>query len=535
MDYASSFYQVYLKENKSDKLVGLDFQSPYFVFEYEILIKYIRILLFYLVRLRKMGIRNRQIEDFFLKIFFSGLLNIEYTEKQFFEFITILYDFVIQAQKLYISVCEKNNLNIETAKTKLKDPRTLSFLDLIKEGQKEFNRKFQKFDINQIKFFELYMNIVKSIAIHFTELKILGVFDEASFNYMTDFYSMPSNFQKAYLQKSINAFAEIDHQLLLKIYEVKKEKYGEIESAEISTSIIPGKAILVSGSNLAELEMILEASKYRNINIYTYGNMISAHTYPKFKTYPHLVGHFSKDTESYLADFSEFPGAILLTSFSFINVEKFYQGRIYTTDTIAPQNVIIIKDYDFEPLIQSALHSDGFIQRIEKDSIKFNISEAKFFNEVNNLAQEIEEGRIKHIFAMGIPQNTIQKEYFDKFLNLLEDDCFIFSFSYFNRTDLFFHLESDYIMPFLYKALDILLQNNSIEQLNPIILFTRCEIHIFSNLFYLKQIGVKQMYLADYPPNLINPAFINFIRETFDVKNYTNPKTDLKDMLADKE
>lgn len=534
MEFTYSYQKTFLKEIRPDEFVsrGAGFQSAYFVFEFETIILYTRRLVFYLVKLGKMGIRNQKFEQDYIDILPTGLLNVEYNQKQFIDFATILYDDMIQAREMYVSVCKKNNLEIEPFKPELKDPRKLDFLTLVKEGQKYFFKKYKTFNLDEMNFIELHLTAFKSITIHFTELRILGVHNEMVYNYSSAYFSAKLEKLRGKALYEINkVLFQLNNDELQQLYEVKKEKYGEFEATEISTSRRPGKAILVSGSNLRELELILEATKDRGIDVYTHGNMLLAHAYPKFKTYQNLVGHFSEGKESYLVDFLNFPGSILLTRYSYINVEDFYHGRLYTTDVMSTPNVSLIKNNNFEPLIESALRAEGFDEKIEKPPIKFNFSEKWFFNKITEIAEKIENGEIKHIFVIGIPANKMQQEYFDKLVSLLGNDCFAISFSYFNQTANILNIDLDYIFTFLCKALQILTRKISIEQLNPILLFTSCGINVFSNVVYMKMIGISKIYLADCPTTLVNPAFMAFIRKTYDIKNYTTPENDLKDML----
>lgn len=535
MDYTSALHQVFLKEIKYDEPVsrGAGFQSPYFVFEFQVIVLYTRRLAFYLSRLLQMGTRNQKFEQDFLYIIPSGLLNVEYTPKQFLEFVTTLYDDMLQAKEMYISVCKKDNLEIETVKPKLKDPRNLDFISLINEGQKYFFSKYKTFSVDEMNVVELHLTAFKSIAMHFTELQLLGVYNETVLNYGLFFFgTKKENLRGKNIYEVNKSLLNLNNTLLQQLHEAKKKRYGEIEATEIPASRRPGKAILASGPNLRELELVLEATKDRGIDVYTHGNMLIAHAYPKFKTYPNLVGYFSEEKESYLVDFLNFPGPILLTRNSYINVEDFYQGGIYTTDVISTPNVSLIKNNNFEPLIASALRGEGFTEIIEKPSINFRFSENGFFKKITEVAEKIENGEIKHFFAIGIPTNKMQQEYLNKFLSLLDNDCFALSFSYFNQTAKILNIDPDYAFTFLYKALQILTRKLSMQQLDPVLLFTSCGINTFSNAVHMKMLGINKIYLMDCPASLVNPAFTAFIRKTFNIKNYTTPENDLKNMLS---
>lgn len=457
MDFTSNYHQTYLKEIRySESIVGASrFQSPYFVFELEALIKYTEELVIPILLLKELGITNEKIKENFFKTFSVGISNIEYPIERFIEVIIRLYDDMIQAREIYASVCIRNNLENRLPKLNLKDPRKLSFADLIKQGQKSFNKKYKKLTSDEMGWSELLLHIMKSIWVNLVELRNLGFDDEEAYINLASIFGWRQRFKqknksltKKVLPELIQRLVETDTRLIRRLYEAKKEKYGEMELTEVSTSVRVNKAILVSGHDFGELEMLLKATKDKGIDIYTHGYMLSAHAYPKFKTYPNLVGHFGEGVENYLLNFSEFPGAIFLTRFSLISLESFYRGRIYTTDVVALPGVILIKNNDFTPLIESALHSEGFTEIIKKPPIKLNFSE-----------------------------------------------------------------------------------KNIMEKLCPIILFTKCGEHMLSNAVYLKKIGVRKVYFADCASNLFNPALIDSTRKIFDIKNYTNPENDLKDIL----
>ena len=81
-------------------------------------------------------------------------------------------------------------------------------------------------------------------------------------------------------------------------------------------------------------------TKDKNIDVYTHGEMIIAHTYPKFREYKHLIGHFGVGVENCLLDFATFPGAILITKYAVENIEYLYRGRLFTMDSFVPKGAI---------------------------------------------------------------------------------------------------------------------------------------------------------------------------------------------------
>lgn len=532
----SKDYQVKPQELEYDECIsrGICSISPTVTSLQEVILIYLKELAFYLLELQTLGIHNEKIKENIIEVI-SGLVgNFEYEQSQFNEIILRLYSDLYQARDLYISLCEKNNLTANYLKSKLKISRNMTLVGAIRQGQKYSAQKIKLFSPEQKNLFEIILITIKSICIHIVELKGLGVEDDGdAYKAILTMLSI-MNFENTScekLQEIIQKFVESDYILLQKLQEAKEEKYGEMAPTEVSMSTRPNKAILVSGSDVKELEMLLEATKGKDIDVYTHGHMIMAHAFPKFKTYPHLVGHIGKGAETYFIDFAAFPGVVFTTRHSLQRTENLYQSRIFTTDVIAPKGVVTIKNHNFQPLIEAALSAKGFTSKHEQEAIKINLHEKTILAKITEVAQRIENGEIKHFFAIGVSNHTkLQKEYFAKFLNLLGEDCFALSFSYSNGADNVLAVESDYKLPILYKALNILTRNISMADLNPIILLTRCDVHTIPNLLHLKFMGINKIYFTNCSPILVNPALVQAIRDMYDIKNYTNPVTDFKAM-----
>jgi len=531
-------YLLHTKENNIEdyNAKGIYAQSPTLAFLHEVVISYLQELSFYLLQLKELGITNDNIKNDVIDALSGIVINIEYNQQRFYEIIIRLYTDLAQAKDLYTSVCKRNTLQPKFMKSTLKNPEKLSYVDAISQGQKFFFQKFDKFTPAQMNLFELTLNVLKSVCINLVELKDLSIDDEKTYTAILLLLSLETSYEvfSAKNQDLIKELIKLDHDLLIKLDEIREERYGQLMPKEISCSTKQNKAILVSGTNLRELELLLEATKNKGIDIYTHGRMVMAHAFPKLKKYPHLVGHVGEDPDAYMIDFSEFPGPIFMTKHSFQRVDHLYRSRIFTTDTLAPRGATRIYNRNFQPLIDSALSANGYAYTTEKPPLKIDINEKQVLKKIADIAEKIAKGEIKHFITIGVSNHTKQqKEYFDTLLKLIDDDCFVLSFSYTNKKKNVLLVESDYGFPLLYKTLAILTKKLPIEELNPIILFTRCEPHTVSNVLYLKEMGIKKIYFNDCSSSMINPALTDAMKELFDIKSYTNPQADLKDMLAD--
>lgn len=530
--------QRYLKGTEYDEFIarGISYlNSPSLILLHDRIISYLQELAFYLVRLNKLGINNEKIKNDILEAISGMAVNIDYDPEYFSDLINRLYMGMIQAKDLYISVCQRNNLEPEILKSVLKNPQKMSLSDMIVFGQKGYAKKIKKFTPVQENFTTIIFNIGKNICIYIVELKEFGIDNEESYQLILEALNAGNSYITYAKRELTDEFIKINDFLAQELEKVITERYGEVVPTEVSCSIRPNKAILVSGSNLRELELLLEATKDKNIDIYTHDNLIIAHAYPKFKTYPHLVGHIGECVENYLLDFNNFPGAILMTRHSLQRVENIYRGGIFTTDIITSPGVVMIKNNDLEPLIKSALRAEGFEETVKKPSIKLNFSEKEFIEKITEIAQKIEEGEIKHFFVIGTSNCTqAQKDYFEKLLNSLGNDCFVLSFSYTNNRNNILSINfNDYWFTIFYKAIDVLTKKLKIEDLNINIFFTKWGLNTFYEVLHMKNIGIEKIYLPECSPNLFNPFFIEAFKKIFDLKTYTNPENDLKDMLAE--
>ena len=90
--------------------------------------------------------------------------------------------------------------------------------------------------------------------------------------------------------------------------------YGNPEMTKVNIGVGTRPAILVSGHDLRDLEMLLEQTKGTGIDVYTHSEMLPAHYYPAFKKYSHFVGNYGNAWWKQKEEFESFNGPILMTT-----------------------------------------------------------------------------------------------------------------------------------------------------------------------------------------------------------------------------
>lgn len=528
------------KHQKTDEetcmLTGTCSISPFLSSIHAVILAYLEELAFYLVELKTLGTTNETIKENIIQVFSELISNIEYTQEKLDYSISTIYKDLYNAKELYKHLCEKNNITPSYLKSAIKISKSFTITQAMIQGQNFFTKKVKNIDEEKKKLLEIMLILSKSICIYITELKWLNADYDEAYNALIDLLGL-MNFEKLSsknFEGIIEKYTKLDHNFMLKVFDAKKTLFGKFIASEVTVSTRQGKAILVSGNNLKELELILEATKDKCIDIYTHGEMIIAHAFEKFKEYPNLIGHIGHGVEYSMSDFSKFKGAIFLTKLSLHKIKNMYHGHVFTSDANSPKGITIIKENNFEPIIQAALSSNGFAEHQEYKSIEVGIDEECFIKKIHEIADRVDKNEIKHVFMVGVPNRTeAQKEYFKEFLNLLDDDCFAVSFTETTNRKNVLYMNVDYATPFVYITLNIFVKRKSFKKMKSIVLYTKCEPHTIPTVFNMKYMGINDIYFTNCPSSVMDPAITEWMKKTLQLKSYTNPKDDFKAMIRE--
>ncbi len=177
--------------------------------------------------------------------------------------------------------------------------------------------------------------------------------------------------------------------------------YGAPVPTKVRITPTEGKSILVSGHDLRDLGAILEATKDKGINVYTHGEMLPAHSYPKLKAYPHLVGNYGGAWQNQQQEFAVFPGAIVMTSNCLIEPNARYRNRIFTAGPVGWPGLRHITNGDFSPVVQAALALPGFKATEPEKTIMIGFGREAVLGVADTVISAVKSGAIKHFFLIG--------------------------------------------------------------------------------------------------------------------------------------
>lgn len=496
----------------------------------EVIVMYIKQLAFYTLKLKKHGVTNKVIRDNILNTLSGLVSNTDYSQEQFKNIIITIYDNLRQSKILYERICKNNNISSDKLEAQLKLHKKFDLTTAIKQGEKEFLRKNKILDTQHRHIYEIMFVLIKNVCINLIQLKSYDKeYDDAYYSLLQLLNMM--NYKKTsieILKKVLAKFTTTNYKLVKLLHNEEKEAFGKQEPTEVSFSTRNGKAILVSGSNLKELEDVLKATNGINIDVYTHGSMILGHTYPKLKQYKQLKGQFGLGVENCLLDFATFPGSILMTKNSLQNIEYLYRGRLFTTDVNVPKGVTQIINKDFKPLIKSALDAKGFAKGQIRNSLKIGYNDIVIERRVNEIITKINSRDIKHLIIVGILNHTsLQKRYFSRLLKTLPANCHAITLSTYTPSTNTFQINSAYDFMLMYKILEDF--NKKIEQrtFDITVFLTKCDKYAISNMLNLKELGVKNIFLSHCSPISINPIITEAFKDIYKVKTISTPKEDL--------
>lgn len=516
---------------------GICSVNPRLTSLHEVVLVHLKELAFYLLKLNDLKITNRAIKDTVIDALSGILANSEYSQQQFQKIISELNSDIEQSKALYQNFCEKSNINAESLKSYFKRTKVFNLTEAIKKGEKYSLKKRSSFVGQQKDLYDIMLFLVKSMCIKIIELERLGKEDDEYYYgilSMLNIMNLPE-FSEEKIKEEINKSIELYYKLVVTVFYTQVEHYGEMTPVDVSFSTTPGKAILVSGSDYKKLELVLQAVENSEISVYTHGQeMLLAHAFPKLRSHPNLKGHFGLGSDNSVIDFSEFPGPILMTKLTLNSTVSLYRGHLFTLDSVTTPGVIQIKENNYDAVIKAAHESKGFVHGREKPSTKVGYSEKEIYEKLDEIIAKLKTNEIKHLYIVGLFNypNSCDK-YFESFFKALPEDCFAISLSCNVTGENIFHVDSFFDYSLLYKILKYLNEKLPINELKMSVFVSKCEKHTIAALLYLKHIGIKNVYMCKCPSILINPALMETLHEIYEIKKFSDARSDIQATLAE--
>ncbi len=487
----------------------------------------IRQTAYFLIKLRDLGKIKPEIVHDLVEVIASVEAIKDYTEAQILDIFSKQYVNLVNARKEYLKVCKEFNCKCDDIKNLVKLSPMTNLSGILKRGDREFLLKYKKFTLTKNYYAEILSGVMKSVCLNLIEIyKFNSEYTAASdevLNALNIFNRSHVLTEK--IKNCTDKLAQCNIELLKLLNDLQKNNYGIAEKNVVSYSTRPNKAIMVSGSGLKDLEVLLKELENEDIDVYTNGNLLIAHTFPYFKNNKKLIGHFGNGVLSTILDFATFPGAILLTQNESQNIEYLYRGRLFSTDKIPPKGVASIANNDFTQLINSAKQAKGFAKGRQREAgvVGFNPEE------ISEKLDDMLSTNPEKIYIIGFSNLSLkQKEYFSEFFSLMPKNSYAISFSYNPDMKNVLHMNIGRNYPLLYSVLHILFEKIPANSDKLAFFLTKCDISTLSYIISLKNNGAKKVFLSDCPSLVINPAVLRAFNKLYDIHDITTPQNDLK-------
>lgn len=331
------------------------------------------------------------------------------------------------------------------------------------------------------------------------------------------------------------------------------ETYGNPEPVTVPLSVEKGPFIVITGHDLKDLQLLLEQTEGKGINIYTHGEMLPAHAYPNLKRYTHLKGNFGTAWQNQQKEFADLPAPILFTTNCLMPVKPSYADRVFTTETVSyPEIVHIGEDKDFGPVIQRALELGGYAEDMQFTGINGGTQVMTGFahNAVLSAAGEIVDavkaGQISHFFLVGGCDGARPgRNYYTEFVKQTPADSIILTLACgkyrFNDLDAGTIGKFPRIMDMgqcndAYSAIKTAAAlaeafDCGLNDLPLTLVLSWYEQKAVCILLTLLHLGMKNIYLGPTLPAFLSPDVLSYLVDNFGISPISTPEEDLKKIL----
>jgi len=325
------------------------------------------------------------------------------------------------------------------------------------------------------------------------------------------------------------------------------ETYGHPVPTEVPLGVKKGKAILVSGHDLKDLEAILKQTEGKGIFVYTHGEMLPTHGYPNLKKYPHFYGHYGTAWQNQHKEFGAFPGSIVMTTNCIQRPLDSYKENIFTVGPVGWPGVRHLSGDDFTPAIDRALALPGFTADSEAGSVMVGFARNAIMSVAGTVIDAVKAGKIRHFFLVaGCDGANPGRNYYTEFVEKVPQDCVVLTlacgkFRFFDQK-----LGDIGGIPRLldvgqcndaYSAIQIAVAlagafNVGVNELPLSFVLSWYEQKAVAILLTLLHLGIKNIRLGPTLPAFLTPNVLKVLVENYNIKPITTPDQDLKEILG---
>lgn len=335
--------------------------------------------------------------------------------------------------------------------------------------------------------------------------------------------------------------------------EANTSTYGHPEITKVNIGVRNNPGILISGHDLKDLEMLLEQTEGTGVDVYTHGEMLPGHYYPKFKKYAHFAGNYGNAWWLQNKEFASFNGPILMTTNCITPVQDSYRGRIFTTGAVGYEGCIHITadengNKDFSQIIELAKNCKAPTE-IETGEIVGGFAHNQVLALADQVVDAVKSGAIRRFFVMaGCDGRAKSRDYYREFAEKLPKDTVILTagcakYKY-NKLPLgdingiprvldAGQCNDSYSLVVIALKLAEVFGTDSVNELPISYNIAWYEQKAVIVLLSLLHLGVKNIHLGPTLPAFLSPNVAKVLVENFGIGGITNVEDDMKMFLGE--
>ena len=494
---------------------------------------------------RKVGVSDHDINVFTLQALFGTLTNVDFDPSRF---VTWINDAVKHREALKAKVkAAGGNVAIPGAAATLTPAATLE--GLVAQGEQLGIKTFPAPDADALSLKHIILFGTKGVAAYTDHAQILGQEDEKVYAFIHEALAamLDPNLGVPDLIPMAMKCGEMNLRAMELLDAGNTGRYGHPVPTKVPLGAKKGKAILVSGHDLYDLEQILKQTEGKGIYVYTHGEMLPCHGYPELKKYAHFYGHYGTAWQNQIKEFPNFPGAIIMTTNCIQRPADSYKDRIFTTGLVGWPDVKHIADKDFTPAINKALELPGFPEDTNGRFVMTGFARNAVLGVAGAVIEAVKNKQIRHFFLVGGCDGAKPaRNYYTEFVEKAPQDTVILTlacgkFKFFDK-----QLGDIGGIPRLldvgqcndaYSAIQIAvaLANAFGVEVNDLPLslilswYEQKAVAILLTLLYL---GIKNIRLGPSLPAFVTPNVLEFLVKNFNIKPISTAEEDLKAILG---
>jgi hydroxylamine reductase len=494
---------------------------------------------------KKVGVRSDKVNQFTCQAIFSTLTNVDFDADRF---VALIHEAVRLRDDLKVEVGNAGGHTDFSSHATTFIPEK-SKDGLVSQGEAVGVKSDPDMDSDLLSLRELLIYGVKGLAAYTDHARILGQQDDGIYQFIYE--AMAATLNPAMGINDYVGMALKCGEVNLKAMELldagNTGTYGHPVPTKVSLGAKAGKAILVSGHDLKDLEEILKQTQGKGITVYTHGEMLPTHGYPELKKYSHFYGHYGTAWQNQAKEFDKFPGAIVMTTNCIQKPRDSYKENIFTTGLVGWPGVTHIADKDFTPAIKRALELPGFPADVDGKTVMVGFGRNAVMGVAPTVIEAVKNKAIRHFFLVGGCDGAKPgRDYYTEFVEKVPEDCVVLTlacgkFRFFDK-----ELGDIGGIPRLldvgqcndaYSAIQIAVAlagafDCGVNDLPLSMILSWYEQKACVILLSLLHLGIKDIRLGPSLPAFITPNVLQVLVKNFNIMPIGTPDEDLKAILG---